>query len=139
MTRPQTLISIQALLPSLPSAAATTTLAEVATAQGEGATGGDQPAASGSPFGGMMFPLIAVFAIFWFVMIGPERKQRKKRQEMLEALKKGDRVMTTGGMYASVAAVQDDLVTLQIADGVRARFSRASIQTVLVEEDKAAD
>ena len=89
-----------------------------------------------------MFPLIAVFAIFWFVMIGPERKQRKKRQGMLDALKKGDRVMTTGGMYASVAMVQDDLVTLQIADGVRARFSRASIQSVIEDEepaDKKAD
>jgi preprotein translocase subunit YajC len=72
-------------------------------------------------------------------MIGPERKQRKKREAMLAALGKGDKVMTTGGMYGSVAAVQDDVVTLQIADGVRVRFARSSIQSVLGDDKPAAD
>ncbi len=90
------------------------------------------PPPSGGLFGGsMLFPLLAVFAIFYFVMIGPERKQRRKREAMLKAVKKGDKVMTTGGMYATVAAVQDDVVTLQIADGVRARFSMQSLQAVI--------
>ena len=82
---------------------------------------GAQPATpSQSPLGGWtsMLPLLLIFAIFYFVMIRPEGKKRKEREAMLQRIKKGDRVMTTGGMYASVAAVQDDVITLQVADGV---------------------
>jgi len=86
---------------------------------------------------GPIVPLVAVFAIFYFVMIGPERKQRKKREAMLKQLKKGDKVMTSGGMYGSVAAIDGDRVTLQIDDGVRARFSRAAIQEVLPDDSPA--
>lgn len=85
-----------------------------------------------------LIPILLVVAIFYVVMIGPERKQRKKREEMLKALKKGDRIMTTGGMLASVAQVQDDVVTLQVADGVRVRYTRQAIQSVLDEDGKAA-
>ena len=100
------------------------------------------PGAEDAPsgiFGGLgsFFPIIAIFAIFYFVMIGPERKNRKKREGMLAALKKGDKVMTNVGMYATVAAVQDDRVTLQIADGVRVRYSVAAIQTVETDEAPA--
>jgi preprotein translocase subunit YajC len=93
-----------------------------------------QPAAT--PFGGLtsFLPLIAIFAVFYFVLIGPERKNRKKREEMLKQLSKGDEVLTTSGMYATVAAIQNDEVTLQISDNVRARFTRAAIQTVLSDK-----
>ena len=100
--------------------------------------------APAAPAGGMFdgitgfLPLIAIFAIFYFVLIGPERKNRKKREEMLMQIKKGDKVMTTGGMLATVAAVADDEITLQIADGVRARFTRAAVQSV-TPEDAPAD
>ena len=94
----------------------------------------------GSLFGGnFLFVMVAILAIFYFVMIVPEKKQRRKREAMLGDLKKGDRVMTTSGVFASVAQVQDDIVTLQVADGVRMRFSRTAIQTVLVDEPKGDD
>jgi preprotein translocase subunit YajC len=67
-------------------------------------------------------------------MIVPERKNRRKREEMLAALKKGDKVMTNGGMYATIVGVQDNVVTLQIAEGVRVRFSRQAIQALAEEE-----
>jgi preprotein translocase subunit YajC len=99
-------------------------------------TGDDSPGL----FGGMgMLPLVLIFAIFWFVMIAPERKNRKKREEMLKAMKKGDKVMTSSGMYATVANIQEDVVTLQIADGVRARFNRSAVQAVVDEESVASD
>jgi len=94
---------------------------------------------STSPLGGLMLPMILVFAIFYFVMIGPERKARKRREAMLAAVKKGDKVLTTGGMFATVAAIADDMVTLQIDDGVRVRFSRSAIQSVLDGESTAGD
>lgn len=102
------------------------------TAETAAPEGGDTPAKKAPGlFDNMMFPMLAVFAIFYFVMIAPERKARKKRETMLQALKKGDRVLTSGGMYASVAAIGEDAVTLQIDDGVRVRFNRSAIQTVL--------
>jgi preprotein translocase subunit YajC len=76
-----------------------------------------------------IYPVI--IAIFYFLMIAPERKQRKKREAMLAAVKKGDKVITTGGMFASVAAVNEDSITLQASDDVRLKFSRASIAQVL--------
>ena len=75
-----------------------------------------------------MVPMLLILAVFWFVMIGPERKNRKRREEMLAALKKGDKVMTTSGIYGSIAQVQDGIATVQIADGVRVRMSVQAIQ-----------
>jgi len=96
--------------------------------------GGELPAPSKGPFSwltdGMMLPMLAVFAIFYFVMIGPERKARKKREGMLAAMKKGDAVVTSSGLHGTIAAIADDVVTLQVDEGVRLRFSRAAIQTI---------
>ncbi|HTF90934.1 MAG TPA: preprotein translocase subunit YajC [Planctomycetota bacterium] len=85
-----------------------------------------------------MAPFLIIILIFYFVMLGPERKQRKKREAMIAAVKKGDKVLTTGGMYASVAAVNEDSITLQAADDVRLRFSRQAIAQVLEPETEAA-
>ncbi|HUR28880.1 MAG TPA: preprotein translocase subunit YajC [Planctomycetota bacterium] len=85
-----------------------------------------------------LLPFLMIIVIFYFVMIGPERKQRKKREAMLAAVKKGDRVLTTGGMFATVAAVNEDSITLQASDDVRLRFSRAAIAQVLEEETAGA-
>ena len=88
-----------------------------------------------------MVQMVAIFAIFYFLLIRPERKKQKNREAMIKTMKKGDRVMTTSGMYGNVAQVQDDVVTLQVADGVRLRFNRAAIQAVLEPEakDKASE
>jgi preprotein translocase subunit YajC len=115
---------------------------EAAPAQSAGTsapagTGAPAQAPQQSPFTSMLMPLLLCAVVFYFLVLGPERKQRKKRDEMLKKLGKGDKVMTTGGLYASVVLVQDDVVTLQIAEGVRARFSRSAIQTVIVDEADA--
>ena len=106
------------------------------TQSAETAAPGGAPAspAPQSAFTSMLMPLLLCAVVFYFLVLGPERKQRKKRDEMLKKLGKGDKVMTTGGLYASVVAVQDDVVTLQIADGVRARFSRSAVQTVITDD-----
>lgn len=85
-----------------------------------------------------MIMMAAIFAIFWFLVISPERKKKKEREELMGGLKKGDKIMTTTGMYASVAQIQDDIVTLQVADGVRIKFARAAIQG-LVDPDQKRD
>lgn len=101
----------------------------------EGGAPAEAPPPTGLFGGSMLVPLLLVLVIFWVVMIGPERKARKKREAMLGALSKGDKVMTTSGMYGVVTQVRDDVVTLQVADGVRLRFSRAAIQDVLQDAD----
>jgi preprotein translocase subunit YajC len=100
----------------------------------DGAAPAAPAAGGGSMFGGMMLPLVLCAVVFWFLVIGPERKQRKKREQMLKNIGKGDKVMTTGGLYGTVAGVQDDVLTLQVAEGVRVRFSRSAVQTILTDE-----
>ncbi len=98
----------------------------------EGATGD-----SGGMFGSFqdcLIPGLAVMAIFYFILIRPERKKAKAREMMLGAMKKGDKVMTSSGIFGTVAQVQDDVVTVQVADGVRMRFSRAAVQQILESE-----
>ena len=91
------------------------------------------------PGGGSNFflMLIALVAVFYFVMIRPEKKNRQKREQMLSAIKKGDRVMTTSGMYGKVVTAGDEDVKLEVADGVRIDFNRAAIQSVITDEAKA--
>jgi preprotein translocase subunit YajC len=95
-----------------------------------GGEGTPPPAQDPGIFGSMWFPMILIFAVFYFVMIGPERKARKKREAMLAAMKKGDQVVTSSGLHGTIAALADDVVTLSVDEGVRLRFSRAAIQTV---------
>ncbi|MBN1283755.1 MAG: preprotein translocase subunit YajC [Proteobacteria bacterium] len=91
------------------------------------------PGGGGSQQGSLlstMLPLVVIFAIFYFLMIRPQQKQAKRHKEMLSALKKGDRVVTRGGLMGTVYAIADSVVTIEIADNVRARFSRESIAGV---------
>ncbi|MBI1380891.1 MAG: preprotein translocase subunit YajC [Planctomycetaceae bacterium] len=84
----------------------------------------------------MWFPVLMMVGIFWLIVIGPERKQRKKREAMLSSLEKGQKVLTTSGIFGQVAQIQDQVVTVQVAEGVRMRFARHAIQTV-VDTDAA--
>jgi preprotein translocase subunit YajC len=84
----------------------------------------------------ILFPLLAMGAIFYFLMIAPDRKQRKQRQAMLSELKKGDSVMTTGGILGKVIEAREDQVTVQVADNTRLCFSRQAIQSVLDSDGK---
>jgi len=86
--------------------------------------GGQQ--AGGSGLEGI-FMLLAMFAIFYFLLIRPQQKRAKQHKEMIEALKAGDQVVTAGGIHGRVVAVQDKVVTLEIATGVRVKVNRISI------------
>jgi preprotein translocase subunit YajC len=89
-----------------------------------------QPSVMQQIFGGMFFPLLLCFGVFWFLILRPEQKNRKKRAAMLAAIKKGDKVMTSSGLFGQVVQVQDQVVTLQVAEGVRMRFAVSAIQSV---------
>ena len=87
----------------------------------------------------MLWPMLAIVAIFWFVMIAPQRKEQKKRQAMLGELGKNDEVMTSSGIFGRVVNIQDDVVTLQVAEGVRMRFHRSAVQNVIGKDGKDAE
>lgn len=87
------------------------------------------PTGAGSLIGSFL-PLIIVFVVFYFVLIRPQQQQQKKRRAMLDALKKGDRVITVGGIHGEITAVHDDDVTLRIADKVEIRLTRTGVARV---------
>jgi len=74
-----------------------------------------------------LIPFALVLAIFYFVILLPMRNRQKKVQEFLAALKEGDKVVTTGGIFGSIAKIKDDSISLQIAPNVRVDISRAAI------------
>jgi preprotein translocase subunit YajC len=96
-----------------------------AAAQGPGA-GGSQ---------GVMMQLLffgAIFAIFYFLLIRPQQRQKKDREAMLASVKKGDRVVTTGGLHGTVVGLNDQIVTLKVADQVRLDFDRSALGRVVI-------
>ncbi len=83
---------------------------------------------------GPFVPLILLFVIFYFLLIRPQQKQQKKRQEMLKSLKKGDRVVTIGGIHGVIKEIDETVISLRVADNLNLKFSRAAIDRVLEEE-----
>jgi preprotein translocase subunit YajC len=86
--------------------------------------------AGGSPFGqfGSLVPMLAIFAIFYFLVLRPQSKKAKEHQQMLSELKKGDEVVTQGGVIGKISGITDNELTLQVQEGVRIRVTRASVQ-----------
>lgn len=78
-----------------------------------------------------VLPIVAIGLIFYFLVIAPANKQRRKTQEMLAALKKGDRVLTTGGIYGTVQGVETDTVYLKIAENVKVKLARSAVSSVV--------
>jgi preprotein translocase subunit YajC len=81
-----------------------------------------------------VLPIAAIFLVFYFLVIGPANKQKRKTQEMLTSLKKGDRVVTSGGIYGTVQGVEPEVIYLKIADNVRVKVARSAITGVLGPE-----
>ncbi len=80
---------------------------------------------------GLLFPLLLTFAIFYVLLVRPQQRQAKSRQEMLKALKKGDEIVTSGGLHGKIIAITDKVVTLEVADlggqKIRLRYDRDQI------------
>lgn len=81
-------------------------------------------------------PIIAIGLVFYFLVIAPANKQRKKTQEMIGSLKKGDRVITTGGIYGTVQGVEPDAVYLKIAENVKVKVTRSAVSGVVTGDSE---
>ena len=81
-----------------------------------------------------LIQFVAIIAIFWFLLIRPQRKMAQKHQELLSSLKKGDEVMTEGGLIGNVIHIAEDRVTLKTAENTRVVVLRAKIARVFTEQ-----
>lgn len=98
-------------------------------------TGGNTnagPAGTGCPGagGGGMFnllPLILMFVVFYFLLIRPQQKKMKDHQEMLKNLKRGDQIITNGGLVGKITGLTDKMITLEVAEKIRVRILRSHI------------
>jgi preprotein translocase subunit YajC len=102
----------------------------LAYAMGGGGAGAEGGQSAGF---GAFVPLIIMFAIFYFLLIRPQQKKAKQHKELLGALKKGDRVVSSGGLHGTVTGLTEDVVTMEIAPKVRVKVSRGSISSFIAK------
>ncbi|RJQ68771.1 MAG: preprotein translocase subunit YajC [Desulfobacteraceae bacterium] len=92
---------------------------------------GSSGAGGGEGVGGFLstplLPIILMLAIMWFLLIRPQQKKQKEHREMINNLKKGDMIITSGGLFGRITGVTDAALTVEIADKVRVKVSRAHV------------
>jgi preprotein translocase subunit YajC len=101
-------------------AAAALAMATMKSAHAASAPGADSGFAA-------FIPLVLIMVIFYFLLIRPQQKKLKEHKAMVEATKKGDSVVTGGGIIGKISAVKDDILTVEIADGVKVKIKRDTI------------
>jgi preprotein translocase subunit YajC len=95
------------------------------------------PRGGGNELYGMLLPMVAIAFLWYFLLLRPQRKEQSRRQDLLSALKKNDRVVTIGGILGTVVTTSADgkEVTLKVDDNTRLRMLRSSIQSVLKDDE----
>ena len=99
-----------------------------------------QAAGGGIGGGGFeaLLPLVLIFVVFYFLLIRPQQKKMKQHREMLSAVRRGDKVVTGGGIIATVTKIVDENeVQVEIAEGVRVRVQRQTVSAVLTHPEPA--
>ena len=89
----------------------------------------------GAGLSSFLFPLLLMFGIMYFLVIMPQQRQRKKMQEMLGALKNGDKVITNGGIYGTISGIDGDTVILKVAEQTKIRIARSAIVQIEASQD----
>jgi preprotein translocase subunit YajC len=77
-----------------------------------------------------LLPLVLLFVVFYFLLIRPQQKRAKQQKAFLANLKKGDRVVTSGGLYGTITGITDDAVTLEIAEKIRVKVTKGAVADV---------
>jgi preprotein translocase subunit YajC len=100
------------------------------------------PAGEGAPAGNPLLsflPLVAIIAIFYFLILRPQNKKQKETQKMLAALKKGDRIVTIGGIHGVIQSVKESSVIVKVDENTKMEFNRGAISTIesQAKEEKA--
>ena len=98
-----------------------------------------QAGAAGGQAGGLtaFVPLILMFVIFYFLLIRPQQKKAKEHQNMINSLKKGDRIITSGGVHGTITSLGDTTVSLEIAENVKIKINRGNVGATLQSQTPA--
>jgi preprotein translocase subunit YajC len=103
------------------------------------AMGPSSPQGGGQGLGalGSLIPLVIIFVIFYFLLIKPQQKKVKEHKKMMENLKKGDKIITSGGLYGVIEAVSNNTVTIKVAENVKVKLGKSYIAALRApsEED----
>jgi preprotein translocase subunit YajC len=83
------------------------------------------------------FPFLIIIVMFYFLLIRPQQKRQKEHKALIENLKSGDKVLTAGGIYGVVTNVKEKIVTVRIAENVKVELEKASVSTVLKDEESS--
>ncbi|ADU67080.1 preprotein translocase subunit YajC [Desulfurispirillum indicum] len=86
-----------------------------------------------------LIPLILMFAIFWFLIIAPQRKQRKKHQDMVNNLQVGDEIVTLGGFYGHVTRVEPEVIFVKLGQNMEAKLRRMNVAEVVRKAQRTAE
>jgi preprotein translocase subunit YajC len=103
--------------------------------------GGAETGGSAAPGGGgtqlvtMLVTFGLIIVVFYFLVIRPQNKKQKDAKKMLQSIRRGDRVVTIGGLHGTVDSVKDDAVVLKVDDNVKLKFSKSAVSTVLERTD----
>jgi preprotein translocase subunit YajC len=77
-----------------------------------------------------ILPFVLMFAVFYFLLIRPQQKRQKERNNMLNALQKGDKVVTIGGLHGTIDMITDEKITLKVSENVKMVFERTAVNSV---------
>lgn len=102
-------------------------LTAITLAQGAGSGGG------GSSIAGFL-PLLVLLGVFWFLIMRPQQKRTREHRELLSNLKQGDRVVAAGGIVGTVRRVDDDVISLQVADNVVLKVDKGSVTRRITQD-----
>lgn len=86
-----------------------------------------------------LLPLLLIFVVIWLFMIRPQNKKQKEVQKAREALKSGDKVVTSGGIFGKIREVKDDSFIIEISENIRVRFEKNAVFAIPEQASKAAD
>jgi preprotein translocase subunit YajC len=103
----------------------------------DGASGGS--GGGGTQLITMLVTFGLIIVVFYFLVIRPQNRKTKDAKKMLESIRKGDRVVTIGGLHGFVESVKDDAVVLKVDDNVKLKFNKSAISTVLERRDDSGD
>lgn len=94
-----------------------------------------QAGGQGGQAGGIagFLPIIILFAIFYFLLIRPQQKKAKEHREMIANLKKGNRIVTSGGIYGTIQSIDDTTISLEIAEKVKIKVTRGNVAAVIAD------
>lgn len=92
-----------------------------------------QTASAGGSLLSMILPFVLIFVIFYFFIIRPQNKKQKETKKMIDALKKGDKIVTIGGIYGVVSSTKENTVIVKVDDGAKIEFSRSAVSSVITD------